>query len=222
MTRHLEVCCADVQSLRAAVEGGAYRVELCSALSLDGLTPSKGFIRMAVETGIRVHVLIRPREGNFIYSEEEVQCMLYDIETAKACGAHGVVFGALTEEGLVDLPVCRELVAASEGMDITFHRAFDVCKNPLQALVEIAALGCTRILSSGQARSAEEGIPLLREMVKATTGTSLSILPGAGVNAENAALILNETGATEIHGSLRIDGHTSAPLVQKVVSTICG
>ena len=106
----LEVCCADLPSLRAAVAGGAHRVELCQALDMDGLTPSAGMIEIAVNSGIAVHVLIRPRGGNFVYSEDEVDCMIYDIQIARKLGAQGVVIGALTPEGDVDIQACHRMV----------------------------------------------------------------------------------------------------------------
>lgn len=220
----LEICCADLVSLRAAVEGGAHRVELCQALGLDGLTPSAGMIEMAVESGITVHVLIRPREGNFVYRKDEVECMRRDIRTARSLGAHGVVIGALTEEGNVDMETCRRLVDEAEGMHITFHRAFDVCRNPLKAFEQIVSLGCDRLLTSGQEATAEEGIPLIRRLVELQkeipNGQGFVVMPGSGVNLQNAARILKETGATEIHGSLRKDGHTDVDMVRNVVATI--
>ena len=220
----LEVCCADLVSLRAAVEGGAHRVELCQALGLDGLTPSTGMIEMAVESGIVVHVLIRPREGNFVYSQDEVECMARDIRMARSLGVHGVVIGALTEEGDIDVATCQRLVGEAGEMRITFHRAFDVCRDPLRAFEQIVSLGCDRLLTSGHERTAEEGIPLIRQLVdmrKMTRrGEEFIVMPGSGVNVENAARILKETGAKEIHGSLRKDGHTDVGMVRSVVATI--
>jgi len=228
----LEICCADLHSLRAAIAGGAHRIELCQALSLDGLTPSAGMIELAVNSGIDVHVLIRPREGNFVYSEDEVDCMIYDIQMARKLGAQGVVIGALTPEGNIDIQACHRMVeAAGEQMHITFHRAFDVCRNPEEALLEVYSLGCDRLLTSGQAATAEDGIPLLKRLVKKATtfepregcgvrGSILRIMPGAGVTPENAARIIKETGATEIHGSLRKNGVTDAVMVHEVISRV--
>ena len=228
----LEICCADLHSLRAAVAGGAHRVELCQALEMDGLTPSAGMIEMAVNSGIDVHVLIRPRGGNFVYSEDEVDCMIYDIQMARKLGAEGVVIGALTPNGDIDIQACHRMIeAAGDKMHVTFHRAFDVCRNPEEALLEIHALGCDRLLTSGQAPTAEEGIPLLRKLVAETKefearegcgvrGNVLRIMPGAGVTPLNAARIIKETGATEIHGSLRKNGFTDAVMVHDVISRV--
>lgn len=224
MKYELEICCADLQSLRAAVEGGAQRVELCQALSLDGLTPSAGMIKAAVESGITVHVLIRPREGDFVYNEDEVLCMIEDIRMARSLGAHGVVIGALTEEGDIDTTICQRLTAEAKGMNITFHRAFDVCNHPMESLKTIYDMGCNRLLTSGQAASAEKGIGMLKELVAEAKRLSaegdhqLLIMPGAGVNADNALAILKETGATQIHGSLRKNGHTDRDIVRSIVS----
>ena len=215
----LEVCCSDIESVRAAIEGGAHRVELCQALSLDGLTPSAGMIQSAVETGIPVQVLIRPREGNFVYSKDEVLCMQRDIRQARRLGANGVVIGALMPDGSIDEEAVRRLIGEADGLSITFHRAFDVCAQPSDALERIIALGCHRMLTSGQAPSAIEGIPLLRELVE-QAANRIIIMPGAGVNPQNALRILSETGASEIHGSLRKDSHTDAGLVRDLLKEI--
>lgn len=214
--KKLEVCCADIESVWAAKEGGAHRIELCEALELDGLTPSEELIRQSIATGMPVQVLIRVREGNFVYSSEEVETMAASIRLAKELGAHGVVIGALTPEGQIDKPAIARMMEEAEGMSVTFHRAFDVCRDPLQALEEIIALGCHRLLTSGQQHSAFAGIPLLRQLTTQAAGRII-IMPGAGVNPQNAMHILTETGATEIHGSLRRNGHTDARMVRDVV-----
>jgi copper homeostasis protein len=216
--KRLEICCGDLESVRAAIEGGAHRVELCSALELDGLTPSKETVESAMRMGIPVHVLIRVREGDFVYNEEELCRMQHDIRLAKECGAAGVVVGALTADGSIDIEAMRFLLDEADGLSITFHRAFDVCKNTSRALEQIISLGCHRLLTSGQAPMAEQGIPLLKQLVEQAAGRII-IMPGAGVNPQNASKILAETGATEIHGSLRKDGHTSAELVRATLAS---
>ena len=203
MKRILEVCTGSVESVIAARDGGATRVELCSALEIGGITPSAGLINEARKVeGIALHVLIRPRGGDFLYNEEETACMEHDIALAHQYGADGVVIGALTAEGDIDMAVCRRLVKAAKGMHITFHRAFDVCRNPMQALEDIISLGCDRLLTSGQASTAEKGIEMLKELVNASAGR-ITIMPGCGVNAVNAAHILTESGTCEIHASAR-------------------
>ncbi len=219
MEMKLEVCCADSGSVRAAKAGHAHRIELCEALELDGLTPNAELIQEAVETGVTIQVLIRLRTGDFIYTAEEIETMAGSIRLAKSLGAHGVVIGALTPEGDIDKVAIRRLMQETEGLSVTFHRAFDVCRDPQKALEEIIALGCHRLLTSGQAPTAEEGIPLLRELVRQAAGRIL-IMPGAGVNPQNALTILQETGATEIHGSLRKGGQTDATMVQKIVNQL--
>ncbi len=203
MKRTLEVCVGSVESAFAARNGGACRIELCSALEIGGVTPSMGLMRAvrAVE-GIKMHVLIRPRGGDFLYNENEVTCMEQDILAARQCGADGVVIGALTANGDIDTKICRRLVHAADNMHITFHRAFDMCREPMQALEDVISLGCNRLLTSGLASSAAEGIPMITRLVEAAQGR-ISIMPGCGVNAGNAAAILNATQAVEIHASAR-------------------
>lgn len=199
----LEVCAATRPSLLAAIAAGAERVELCEDLAVGGVTPSADLIREAVATeSLRVHVLIRCRAGSFVYTSEEVALMTEQIRQAKALGADGVVIGALTPEGDINLSACRQWVAAAEGMSITFHRAFDRCRHPQEALEEIIRLGCHRLLTSGQADTAYEGRALIADLVRQAAGRLL-ILPGAGVNPSNAAAILSATGATELHSSAR-------------------
>ena len=150
----------------------------------------------------RLHVIIRPRGGDFLYSDIEIRTMLKDIEIARKLGADGVVFGCLTAEGEVDLPVMQKLMEAAQGLSVTFHRAFDVCHNPQRALEQIIKLGCNRILTSGQQPTAELGIPLLEELQKQAAGR-ITLLAGCGVNENNIARIAAETGINEFHFSAR-------------------
>lgn len=192
-----------MESLLAAYEGGAERVELCADLASDGLTPSPTLIRAAASMeGLRVHVLVRSRAGDFVYNEEEVALMEEHIRMARECGADGVVIGALTPDGEIDIPACRRWMRAAEGLSVTFHRAFDRCARPLEAIEQIISLGCDRLLTSGQQPSAYEGIPLLKKLVEQAAGRII-IMPGAGVNPDNAAAILRLTGASDIHASAR-------------------
>lgn len=203
----LEVCAGDIESVYAASRGGAQRVELCSALADGGITPSTGFIRQAVRVpGMKVHVLIRPRGGDFLYTPEEVASMTDDIVAAREAGAHGVVIGALTPDGDIDMDACRQMMEAASGMNVTFHRAFDLCRDPFEALDDIIALGCNRLLTSGQAASALEGAPMLRQLVDRAAGR-LVVLAGGGVCPQNAAEIIRLSGTCEIHASAR---HTIA------------
>ncbi|MGN0234257.1 MAG: copper homeostasis protein CutC [Bacteroidaceae bacterium] len=218
-SRILEVCCADFQSIRAAVDGGAQRLELCQALEIGGVTPNTDMIDYAVGTGVQVHVLIRPRGGNFVYSPEEIQSMVQDIRMAHEKGASGVVIGALTSEGDIDTDTCRLLMGQAKGMSITFHRAFDECRNPLRSLEDIISLGCHRLLTSGHEGTVTEGIGLLKQLVD-QAGQRIIILPGCGVNPGNARQIIEATGANELHGSLRKDGHTDKKMVRQTLLAI--
>ena len=187
--RILEVCCADLQSVRAAVEGGAQRIELCQALELDGVTPSAGMIEWVVEQGVHI---------------------------AHMLGASGVVIGALTPEGDIDTNVCGWLMGQAQSMSVTFHRAFDQCRNPQQALEDIISMGCHRLLTSGQAANVTEGTEMLARLVKQAAGR-ITILPGCGISPENAHTIISRTGAHELHGSLRKNGHTDAETVRRTL-----
>lgn len=223
MKRLLEVCTGNLASVIAAVKGGAERIELCSALSLDGLTPSIGLLKYVRQTypQLKIHVLIRSCEGGFVYSKDDLETMLLDIHEASAY-ADGIVCGALTPEGDIDTEALRLMVEASEGKPFTFHRAFDKCRNPQEALEQMIDAGCKRILTSGQQPSAEQGIPLLHKLNKQADGRII-IMPGGGVNEKNARLILDQTGCIEIHGSCSSgSGVTSAERVSQVKAIIGG
>ncbi|MFA7492645.1 MAG: copper homeostasis protein CutC [Proteiniphilum sp.] len=203
MNYKLEICANSVASCIEAQKGGAYRVELCAAIPEGGTTPSYGDIALARELlDIKLNVIIRPRSGDFLYSSLEQRIMLKDIEIARQLGVDGVVIGCLTADGEVDMKRNRELIDAAEGMSVTFHRAFDMCRDPFDSLEKIIALGCQRILTSGQQRQAEQGIPLLKELVK-QAGNRTIIMPGSGVNMHNILTIAKETGAREFHLSAR-------------------
>jgi len=219
--RLLEVCTGSLGSVVAAVEGGAQRIELCQALSLDGLTPSIGVLSLVRELypELTIHVLIRVREGDFVYDRREVRAMERDIRAALPY-ADGIVVGALTRGGDVDMAAMDCLVQAAEGRPVTFHRAFDVCRDPLVALEQIIGLGCRRILTSGQQPTALQGIPLLRQLRDLSDGR-LIIMPGGGVNINNARQILDQVGTSEIHGSCSAGtGQTDAASVRQIIKSI--
>ena len=225
MSHILEVCTGSLRSVEAAVLGGAERIELCSALPLDGLTPPAEWLHQVRKRfpKLRIHVLIRPRGGHFVYNEEELQAMEHDIEAAVPY-ADAIVSGALTEKGEIDITATRRLVMAAKDRPFTFHRAFDVCRNPAESLEKLIETGCRRVLTSGQAPTAEQGIAMLHRLVRQADGRII-ILPGGGVNAANARRILDETGTTEIHGSASVvldDGtkETSADEVARILACI--
>lgn len=202
--RQLEICCGDLDSVRAAVTGGADRIELCSALALGGLTPSSAMIEAAVAEcrTVAVHVLIRPREGDFVYTPEEVDVICADIRAARRAGADGVVIGAQTPDGEVDTEACLRMMDAARGLSVTFHRAFDRMAHPAKALEDIIALGCNRILTSGCAPAALGGAALLRSLNGQADGRII-ILGAGGVSPENASEILCRSGIAELHASAR-------------------
>ena len=199
----IEVCSNSAESVRAAVAAGADRIELCAGMPEGGTTPSYGeiaLVRELIPSGM--HVIIRPRGGDFLYSEEECEVMMRDIEMVRKVGVDGIVLGCLTAEGAVDKKNMRQLLSAAGNLSVTFHRAFDMCRDPFEALQEIEELGCHRILTSGQCAVAEAGIPLLKALVERSTKTI--IMPGCGVNAGNIQKIALATGAHEFHLSGRI------------------
>ncbi len=199
----LEVAANSVASALAAQAGGAGRVELCGALELGGLTPSHATIAMARERlRIPLYVLIRPRAGDFLYSDEECEAMRRDIETCVALGCDGVVLGVLDADGGVDMQRCYELVAAAGRLGVTFHRAFDLVRDPARALDDAIALGCERVLTSGGQASALEGAPSIRALIAQAAGR-IAIMPGAGVTAGNLAALAAATGAREFHASAK-------------------
>lgn len=198
-----EICANSVASCIAAQEGGADRVELCAGIPEGGTTPSYGMIRNARQAiSIGLNVIIRPRGGDFLYTEEEITEMVYDIEAARSLGADGLVFGCLTPEGNVDKKLMKRLMDAAGNIPVTFHRAFDHCRDPFKALEDIIELGCVRILTSGCRPTAFEGIELLAQLVE-KAGDRIIIMPGCGVNENNIGQIARLSGAREFHFSAR-------------------
>ena len=209
MKRIIEICANSAQSCVEAEMGGASRVELCAGIPEGGTTPSYGEIKtaQALTSTIDINGIIRPRGGDFLYTEAEVEAMLLDIELCKQLGVHGVVFGCLTSEGDIDVPLMRRLIEAAKPLSVTCHRAFDVCRDPFAALEQLIELGCDRILTSGQQSTAEKGIPLLKQLVE-RAGQRIIIMPGCGVREGNIARIEAETGAREFHTSARSVVHS--------------
>ena len=198
-----EVCANSVASCLAAQAGGAHRVELCAGIPEGGTTPSWGEITVARRVlDIKLHVIIRPRGGDFLYSEIEKETMIADIRAARKAGADGLVFGCLTPDGDVDMPMMRELMEAAGDCPVTFHRAFDRCRDPFQALEDIIGLGVTRILTSGQQPTAPQGAALIKQLVE-RAGDRIIILAGCGVNETNIHKLAEESGACEFHFSAR-------------------
>jgi copper homeostasis protein len=199
----LEIAANSLASALAAQAGGADRIELCAALEVGGLTPSQAQVALARErVSLPIHVLVRPRAGDFVYSAEEHATMLADIAHCAALGCEGVVVGALDEDGEVDVVRCRELVDAAAGMELTFHRAIDVSRDLLRSLERAIELGFHRILSSGGAATAPQGADRLRELVERAAGR-IAVMPGGGIDAGNVAALAAATGAREFHASAK-------------------
>ena len=197
-----EACCPSLEAVLAAGRTGACRIELCERLEIGGVTPSEALLRAALAaTDLPVNVLVRPRGGDFVYDEAEVEAMLESIRLCRALGANGVVIGALTPSGAVDLPVMRRLVAAAKGgLSVTFHRAFDETADPAAALEDIIALGCDCLLTSGHAPDAFAGRALIGALVRQAAGR-IVVMAGCGVRPGNIGQIARETGAPEFHSS---------------------
>lgn len=199
----LEVCVDTPESIRNAMDAKADRLELCSSLIVGGLTPSIGLVKYALTYGkTPCNALIRPRNGNFVFSSEEIAVMEEDIKQLRQLGVHGFVIGALTQDGEIDIPATQRLIQAAGDADITFHRAFDLVVDAKLALQTLIELGVSRILTSGQQATALKGVVLIRELQQ-LAGNKLSIMAGAGVDESNAKTIITQTGISEIHASCK-------------------
>ena len=196
----IEICANSYQSALNAQNAGADRIELCTELSVGGVTPSLGLLKkVAQEISIPVHVLIRPRSGDFCYSDEEFEQMKTDIEICKKLGFQGIVSGVLNSDNTIDIIRTKELIELSNPLSFTFHRAFDCVSNPKESLEQLIKLGVDRILSSGQEEKALKGISLLKEL-KDAASDNIIILPGSGINSTNIDKF-KKLGFSEIHTS---------------------
>ena len=194
-----EICVDSISGVRAAKSAGADRVELCANLLEGGITPSRGMIRQARKVGgIKLHVIIRPRGGDFLYDDDEFSIQEADIDTAKAEGADGVVIGLLQADGTIDVARTRVLIARARPLKVTFHRAFDMTPDPFAALDTLISLGVERVLTSGQEASVLEGLPLITELVR-RAGDKIIVMPGGGITARNVQRIVSAAHAKEIH-----------------------
>jgi copper homeostasis protein len=199
----IEIATSDFTTTKSAVEGGADRIELCANLSEGGTTSSYGTIRQCREKfGVQLYPIIRPRGGDFLYTNDEFEIMLRDVKMCKELGCDGVVIGLLSTDGTIDIKRTALLAEVAYPMGVTFHRAFDRCSDPLAAMEQLVEIGCERILTSGQQPTVNEGMELIAELNKAADNRIIIML-GSGVRADNIKVLADKTGCTEFHSSLR-------------------
>ncbi|KAF7281277.1 copper homeostasis protein cutC homolog [Rhynchophorus ferrugineus] len=205
MSKVLEVCVDSLESAIAALTGGADRLELCSSLIEGGLTPTPGLLIQIQNINPRkvpVYCLLRCRPGNFIYKPEEIEIMKEDARILRKNGADGFVFGALSENGDVDMKLCREIIKVCHPLPVTFHRAFDFVRRPTIEVEVIIDLGFQRILTSGKQQTAQMGVKLIRKLIE-QVGNRIIVMPGGGINKDNVGFVIENTEAKEIHGSFK-------------------
>jgi len=206
----IEIATSDFLTTKSAVEGGADRIELCANLAEGGTTPSYAHIKKCREAfDIALFPIIRPRGGDFLYTKDEFEIMKNDIKLCKELGCEGLVIGLLNMDGTIDMTRTSELIELAYPLEVTFHRAFDRCKDPFAALEELIEIGCHRILTSGQKPTVSEGVDLIAELNK-KADDRIIILPGSGVRKDNIKMLLEKTGCIEFHSSLR--GKARSPM----------
>jgi len=203
MSYIIEIATTDFTSTQSAVEGGADRIELCAALTEGGTTPSYGTILKCRNSfSVELFPIIRPRSGDFLFSDAEFEIMIEEVNLCRDSGCNGVVIGILNKDGTIDVERTSKLVELAYPLEVSFHRAFDRCKDPFKAKEQLIEIGCQRIITSGQRPTAPEGIDLIAQLLKAA-GQRIIIMPGSGVRKENIKELAEKTGAIEFHSSLR-------------------
>jgi copper homeostasis protein len=199
----LEIATSDFETTKSAVKGGADRIELCANLNEGGTTPCYGTIYQCRERfDVLLYPIIRPRGGDFLYTDDEYEIMLHDVKLCKQLGCDGIVIGLLNKDGAIDKKRTAALIEIAYPMGVTFHRAFDRCRNPLEAMEQLIEIGCERILTSGQQPTVNEGMELITELNK-MADHRIIIMPGSGVRLGNIKLLAEKTGCKEFHSSLR-------------------
>ena len=199
----IEIATSDFRTTSSAVEGGADRIELCANLAEGGTTPSYGHIRECREAfSVSIYPIIRPRGGDFLFTNDEFAIMLQDVKLCKQLNCDGVVVGLLNSDGTVDLKRTSQLIEVAYPLGVTFHRAFDRCREPFEAMEELIEAGCERILTSGQKPFAPDAIDVIAELNRIADGRII-IMPGSGVRKENVKMLAEKTGCVEFHSSLR-------------------
>ena len=199
----MEIATSDFETTKSAVEGGADRIELCANLNEGGTTPCYGTIYQCRERfDVLLYPIIRPRGGDFLYTDDEYEIMLHDVKLCKQLGCDGIVIGLLNKDGAIDGKRTAALIEIAYPMGVTFHRAFDRCRDPWEAMEQLIEIGCERILTSGQQPTANEGMELIAELNR-IADHRIIIMPGSGVRRENIKLLAEKTGCKEFHSSLR-------------------
>lgn len=199
----LEIATSDFETTRSAVEGGADRIELCANLNEGGTTPSYGTIYQCREAfEVLLYPIIRPRGGDFLYSDGEYEIVLHDVKLCKQLGCDGIVIGLLNDDGIIDIKRTSAVIDIAYPMGVTFHRAFDRCRDAFEALEQLIQIGCERILTSGQQPTVNEGMDMIAKLNKAADHRII-VMPGSGVRKENIRALADNTGCTEFHSSLR-------------------
>jgi len=211
----IEIATSDFATTQSAVEGGADRIELCANLAEGGTTPSYGTIKQCREAfSVSLYPIIRPRGGDFLYTKSEFDIMLQDVKLCKKLGCDGIVIGLLNMDGTIDTVRTAQLIEAAYPLGVTFHRAFDRCKDPFEALEQLIEIGCERILTSGQQPSVVDGVELVAELNK-KTDERIIIMPGSGVRKENIKMLAEKTDCTEFHSSLREKESSKMAFIQE-------
>lgn len=199
----IEIATSDFTTTQSAVEGGVDRIELCANLAEGGTTPSYGQLKKCREAfTVSLYPIIRPRGGDFLFTEEEFEIMMHDVRLCKELTCDGIVIGLLNADGTIDIKRTAKLVVAAYPLGVTFHRAFDRCRDPFEALEQLIEMGCERILTSGQQPAAPDGVELIAQLNKAAD-ERIIIMPGSGVRKENIKMLAEKTGCMEFHSSLR-------------------
>jgi copper homeostasis protein len=199
----IEIATSDFTTTQSAVEGGADRIELCANLAEGGTTPSYGQLKKCREAfTVSLYPIIRPRGGDFLYTDEEFEIMLHDVRLCKELNCDGIVIGLLNADGTIDIKRTAKLVDAAYPLGVTFHRAFDRCRDPFEAMEQLIEMGCERILTSGQQPAAPDGVTLIAQLNKAAD-ERIIIMPGSGVRKDNIKMLAEKTGCMEFHSSLR-------------------
>ena len=219
MHRNFEICSYDIRDLVKVVSLKPARIEFCQNKNVGGLTPNLNDLDYAVSTGIPIHPIIRPREGNFLYSKKEMGQMIKDIEVCKEKNCKGVVFGVLDKNLSIDTKKCKRLIMHSKGLSTTFHMAFDACKNPIKSMKKIIDLGFDRILTSGRKKNVKDGLEFIEKLVD-ESDDMISIMPGSNLRSSNIELFLKNRRIKDFHSSCYVNGKFSieeAKLINKKI-----